>query len=64
MTSMQVIVCIACIGAFWGAVMEADVELAIARKHPEHSLMAHFIGASFILSYVILITYALTRVFE
>ena len=64
MTSMQVIVCISCIGAFGGAVMEADVELAIARKHPEHSVMAHFIGASFILSYVILITYALTRVFE
>jgi len=64
MTSMQVIVCIACIGAFWGTVMEADVELAIARKHPEHSVMAYFMGASIILSYVILITYALTRVFE
>jgi hypothetical protein len=64
MTSMQVIVCIACIGAFWGAVMEADTELAIARKHPEHSVMAHFMRASFMLSYVILITYALTRVFE
>ena len=64
MTSMQVIVCIACIGAFWGAVMEADTELAIARNHPEHSVIAHFMGASIMVSYVILITYALTRVFE
>ncbi len=64
MTSMQVIVCMACIGAFWGAVTEADTELAIARNHPEHSVMAYFMGAYIILSYVILITYALTRVFE
>jgi len=64
MTSMQVIVCISCIGAFWGAVMEADTELAIARKHPEHSVMAHFMGVSVVLSYVILISYALNRVFE
>ena len=64
MTSMQVIVCIACIGAFWGAVMEADTELAIARNHPEHSVIAHFMGASIVLSYVILISYALNRMFE
>ena len=64
MTSMQVIVCIACIGAFWGAVMEADTELAIARNHPESGIMAYFMGASLILSYVILITYALNKVFE
>jgi hypothetical protein len=64
MTSMQVIVCIACIGAFWGAVMEADTELAIARNHPEYGIMAYFMGASLILSYVILITYALNKVFE
>ena len=64
MTSMQVIVCMACIGAFWGAVTEADTELAIARNHPEHSVMAHFVGATFMLSHIILITYALTRVFE
>ncbi len=63
MTSMQVIVCIACIGAFWGAVMEADTELAIARNHPQYGVMAYFIGASFILSYVILISYALNKVF-
>ena len=44
--------------------MEADTELAIARNHPEHSVIAHFMGASIILSYVILITYALLKVFE
>jgi hypothetical protein len=60
----HVIVCLACIGAFWGSVMEADTELAIARNHPEYSVMAHFMGGLFILSYVILITYSLNRVFE
>ena len=44
--------------------MEAYTELAIARKHPEHSVMAHFMGVSVVLSYVILISYALNRVFE
>ncbi len=64
MKFMQVIICLACIGAFWGAIMEADVELAIARKHPEQKIMAHFMGAIFILSYVILITYAMSKAFE
>lgn len=64
MKLMQVIICLACIVAFFGAIMEADTELAIARNHPEFGIMAHFIGASFILSYVILITYTLNKVFE
>lgn len=45
MTLMQVIVCVACVGAFMGAVMEADTEFAIARNHPEYGIMAYFMGA-------------------
>ncbi len=64
MTSMQVIVCIACVGAFMGAISEVDLGISLAKNHPEYGLIAHLVGAILVLSYVMLITYALTRVFE
>lgn len=61
---MKLLIVSACIVTFFGAIMEADTELAVARNHPDYGMMAHFMGVMFVLSYVILIAYSLNRVFE
>ncbi|MGC8605719.1 MAG: hypothetical protein ACP5VS_18805 [Desulfomonilaceae bacterium] len=43
---------------------EVDLGRSLAKNHPEYGLIAHFMGALLVLSYVILITYSLNRVFD
>jgi hypothetical protein len=61
---MKLLIVLACIGAFMGAISEVDLEISLAKNHPEYRIIAHLMGVILALSYVILITYSLNKVFE
>jgi hypothetical protein len=61
---MKLLITLACIGTFFGAIAEVDLGISLAKNHPQYGLIAHLMGGALVLSYVILITYSLSKVFE